>query len=237
MSIRKYSLLLILVLPLVFAACSGGDSEQAVIPAEGSQISGQISGKIEDGLRVLTINPTDTEQKFTIYRGDYVRAQLTTGASFTLKIAALDVDKTFPVAEGDKPYFKVPEAGSFRFSVGSGKGTIEAIEYSAAAYKEVASAEAVKLIANIQPLILDVRTAREYKSGHLENSTLLPVQEFQKRVGELASYKNKPVFVYCRTGNRSTVAAKILVDKGFTNVVNLRRGIVEWRKAGLPVVK
>lgn len=233
MSHRKLSLLLILALSLVLTSCSSNESEQAATPAAGPQISGKIVG----GLRILSIDPNEPDQHFTIYRGDYVKAQLTSGEPFTMKIAALDVDKNFPVAEGDKPYFKVPEAGSYKFSVGAGKGVIEAINYSSAAYREVLSAEAAKFIDNLNPLILDVRTSREYSGGHIKNSTLLPLQEFQRRVGELASHKNDPVFVYCRTGNRSTVAAKILVDQGFTNVVNLRRGIVEWRKAGLPVVK
>lgn len=214
---------------LLFLAACSGSSDQAQNP--------EISGTIEGGLRVLTIDPVTQDQHFTIYRGDYVRAQLTNGEPFTIKIAALDVDKQFPPAEGDKPYFKVPEAGSFRFSVGEGRGVIEAINYAASAYKEVTSAEAADYIANINPLILDVRTPREFASGHLENAQLIPVQVFQAQVGQLASHKNDPVFVYCRTGNRSTVAAKILVDNGFTNVVNLRKGIVEWRRAGLKVVK
>ena len=229
----RLPLLAILVtFALLLSACSGGSDKGA-----SSADSPQISGQIVDGLRVLTINPTEQDQHFTIYRGDYVRAQLTTGESFTIKIAALDVSKQFPAPEDEKPYFKVPNAGTFRFSVGEARGVIEALELKAASYREVTAVQGAEFIASSDPLILDVRTPSEYASGHLENSVLIPVQEFQKRVGELAEYKDAPVFLYCRTGNRSTVAAKILVDKGFTQVVNLRRGISDWRKAGLPVVK
>ena len=63
------------------------------------------------------------------------------------------------------------------------------------------------------------------------------MQEFQKRIGELAAHKDDPILVYCRTGNRSTVAAKLMIDAGFTQVVNLRRGIVDWSRQGLPIVK
>ena len=219
----------VLSVALLLSACSGGGSDQADTP--------QISGQVEGGLRVLTIDPAAQDQQFTIYRGDYVRAQLANGEAFTIQIASLDVDKQFPAAEGEKSYFKVPNSGSFRFSVGQGKGVINAIDLVAKAYREVSASEAAEFIANLDPLILDVRTSREYQSGHLANSTLIPVQEFQKRVGELVEHKNNPVFVYCRSGNRSTVAAKVLVDNGFTNVVNLRRGIADWRKSGHPVIK
>lgn len=223
---------LLLGAALLVAACSGGGGDQARAPDQR-----QVSGQIVDGLRVLTLHPTDQEQHFTIYRGDYVRAQLTTGEPFTLRIAALDVDLAFPPAAGDKGYFAVPDAGSFRFSVGEGRGVIEAIDLVAGSYREVDSAGGAAFIAASNPLVLDVRTPGEFASGHLENAVLVPVQEFQKRIGELAPHRNDPVFVYCRTGNRSTVAAKLLVDDGFTNVVNLRNGIVEWRRAGLPVAR
>lgn len=222
------SVVLLFLAALSLPACSGS-SDQAQGPA--------ISGTIEGGLRVLTIDPVAKGQHFTIYRGDYVRAQLTTGEPFTIRIATLEVAKAFPAAEDDKPYFKVPEPGSYRFSVGEGQGTIEAIEYAASAYKEVTAAEAADFIKNVNPLILDVRTPREFESGHLEDARLIPLQVFQREVANLAPHKNEPVFVYCRTGNRSTVAAKILVDNGFTNVVNLRRGIVDWRRAGKTIVK
>jgi len=224
--------LTLIFMGLFLAACSGGNSESGK-----SAIEARISGTIEGGLRVLTIDPAATDQHFTIYRGDYVRAQLASGETFTIQIASLNVDKQFPVAEGEKAYFKVPNPGTFPFSVGQVQGTIEALEFQAAAYREVFSSEASELIANLHPVVLDVRTAKEYEDGHLANSILIPVQEIQHRLAELEDHKDKPIFVYCRSGNRSTVAAKVLVDNGFTNVVNLRRGIRDWQKSGFPVEK
>ena len=225
----------LLILTLSVTAC--GQSDQGANGSAPKTAAKEISGQIIDGLRVLTVSSTAQDQHFTIYRGDYVRIETTSGEPCTIKIAALDVDKVFPTSEGDTPYFKVPQAGSFRFSVGEGRGVIEAVDFAATAYREVSPNEGATFIASANPLILDVRTPGEYESGHLANSVLIPVQEFQARVGELAQHKNDPVFVYCRSGNRSTVAAKILVDQGFTKVVNLRGGISEWRKTGLPVVK
>lgn len=227
--LRSYSALLIL--PLVLTSCSGrgGSGDSSRRPA--------ISGRLEAGLRVLTFDPEAQGQRFTIYRGDYVRPELPTGESFTLEVPALQMSRTFPVAAGEHPYFKVPEAGTFEFRLGEATGTIEAIEYTASQYREVSAREAVGLIANVHPLILDVRTEPEFAAGHLENAMLIPVQELESRIAELSANKQQPVLVYCASGNRSTVASKLLVEAGFMQVSNLRRGIAEWDREGLPTVK
>jgi len=196
-----------------------------------------VSGRIEDGLRVLTFDAQGTDQELRVYRGDYVRAELSTGEAFTLEIPALDITQVYPASAGERPYFKLPRAGSFEFRIGDAGGVIEAVEYEAANYREVSAKDAAGLIANLDPLVLDVRTEREFAGGHLENATLIPVQVLKSRLGELAGAKDRPVFVYCRSGNRSTVAAKMLIDAGFEQVINLRRGIVEWERDGLPTVK
>lgn len=220
-----------LVLTFAAAACGG---------SAGSRDAGDgpaVSGRIEAGLRVLTVDPAATGQHFTIYRGDYVRPELATGGSFTLEIPELEVSRTFPAPEGESPYFKVPDAGTYTFRLGEAGGVIEAIEYTAAQYREVGAREAAGMIENVRPLILDVRTRGEYARGHIEGAVLIPVQEFQRRIGELAGRERDPVLIYCASGNRSTVAAKLLVDAGFEQVVNLRRGIAEWSRTGLPVVR
>ncbi len=196
-----------------------------------------VSGRLEAGLRVLTIDPVAQDQHFRVYRGDYVRPELSSGASFTLEIPALDVNQVFPAAAGAPAYVKVPDTGSFAFKAGAATGVIEAVDYQAAQYSELNATEAAAFIANRRPFILDVRTEREFAGGHLEGATLIPVQSLQGRLAELASHKQEPVLVYCASGNRSTVAAKMLIDAGFQQVTNLRRGIAEWTKAGLPVVK
>lgn len=228
---HPYGLLLLLVLPLALAGCGGSTDKTESAP---SQV---ISGRIDAGLRVLTLDPVATGQHVTIYRGDYVRPELSTGESFTLDIPALEVSRTFPAPADEHPYFKVPDAGSFEFRIGAAGGVIEAIEYTSPQYREVGAQEAAQLIANVGPLILDVRTEREFAGGHIDGAMLIPVQEFQRRLGELSAYKQSPVFVYCASGNRSTVAAKLLVDAGFVQVANLRHGIAEWNREKLPTVK
>ena len=82
-------------------------------------------------------------------------------------------------------------------------------------------------------LIVDVRTGEEYNEGHLEGALLLPVQELEERLDELPM--DKPIIVYCRSGNRSRSAAEILVANGFTMIYDMG-GISDWISKGYPVV-
>ena len=67
-------------------------------------------------------------------------------------------------------------------------------------------------------LIVDVRTSAEYDSGHIPNSVNIEWQDIMKL--NKTSAKDKYIYLYCRSGNRSGKAAKILNDNGFINVVN-----------------
>jgi len=196
-----------------------------------------ISGYVQAGLRVLSIDPGDDNPCFTIYRGDYVRLETTDGGPVTITIPELKVAKTFPPAKGEKAYFKVPNTGKFALTVGGKAGLIEAIEYRTSGYEEIGAAEGSALLANISPFILDVRTPGEFATGHIAGAVLIPVQVLQARIKELDGRQDQPLFVYCRSGNRSTVAANILMTAGFEKVVNLRGGMNEWVGMGLPVVK
>lgn len=85
-------------------------------------------------------------------------------------------------------------------------------------------------------VLLDVRTMDEWNSetGHLINALHIPLQELDARIAELEPYRKSMIIAYCRSGNRSGRAAKILMDNGF-NVVNMVGGIRRWEASGLPV--
>lgn len=76
--------------------------------------------------------------------------------------------------------------------------------------------------------VLDVRTESEYLKGHLPNALNINIRDtaFHSRVLELLE-KDRPVAVYCRSGNRSKVAGAILVDMGY-EVYELNSGVVGW---------
>ena len=76
-------------------------------------------------------------------------------------------------------------------------------------------------------LLIDVRTDEEYKTGHIPDSILMPVDELESLLGELPSDKETALIVYCRTGRRSAAAADMLRKAGYTRVFDLG-GIVSW---------
>lgn len=86
-------------------------------------------------------------------------------------------------------------------------------------------------------LLLDVREDNEYKQGHISNALHIPLGQLGQRLQELDAYRDRPLVVYCRTGNRSDSAAARLRKQGFTTVYNLAGGIVAWQNANLPVTK
>lgn len=81
-------------------------------------------------------------------------------------------------------------------------------------------------------LLVDVRTAEEFASGHIAGAVNIPVQELGSRLAEIG--KDRPVVVYCRSGSRSAQAASILDDAGYSGVYDLG-GIVDWQQAGFPI--
>ncbi len=84
-------------------------------------------------------------------------------------------------------------------------------------------------------ILLDVRTPEEVKTdGKIPNSILIPLNKLADNIDKLKKYKDKKIFVYCRSGNRSVAASRILSSLGF-NVYNIKGGINAWKEAGLPV--
>jgi rhodanese-related sulfurtransferase len=101
----------------------------------------------------------------------------------------------------------------------------------------VTTLEATQLINRQDALVVDVREQAEYAQSHILNSRLLPLSQIEARMGDIDKFKNKPVIVYCASGNRSSAAAAALRKSGFSNVLNLSGGFAAWQQAGLPVEK
>jgi uncharacterized membrane protein YdjX (TVP38/TMEM64 family) len=94
-----------------------------------------------------------------------------------------------------------------------------------------------KLDENEEILLLDVRTAEDYvgEQGHIENSTLVPLEELQQRLDELSDYLEKTIVTICRTDRKSVKAAELLAQNGFADVHVVRMGMTDWIKQGYPI--
>ena len=94
-----------------------------------------------------------------------------------------------------------------------------------------------KLVSSNKGIVLDVRTPEEWAEGTISNPTKINYYDdnFAEQIEKLD--KNTPVFVYCKRGGRSSGAAKILEEKGFTKVFNLKGGITAWKEQGLKIEK
>ncbi len=71
-------------------------------------------------------------------------------------------------------------------------------------------------------MIIDVRTQSEWDSGHLEKAIHLPLDAFESGIeGLVKDKKDVTVYLYCRSGNRSGKAQKIMQNLGYTNAANV----------------
>lgn len=95
-------------------------------------------------------------------------------------------------------------------------------------YPVVVSTEQLeeKLGANAPIVVVDVREAAEYAFKHIPNALSIPLGELDKRLNELN--KEDEIYVICRTGTRSDMAAHKLASNGFKNVVNVVPGMSGW---------
>lgn len=96
-------------------------------------------------------------------------------------------------------------------------------------YRKISAEEAADMMEKERDyIILDVRTYKEFESGHIPGAICVPNESISdKDIFELPD-KNQLIMVYCRSGNRSRQAAEKLVNKGYTNIVEFG-GINSWK--------
>ncbi|GGD58371.1 rhodanese-like domain-containing protein [Muriicola marianensis] len=87
-----------------------------------------------------------------------------------------------------------------------------------------------KAVNNNDVQLVDVRTPREFRGGHIARAVNIDYfrgADFEKAFEKMD--RNKPVYLYCRSGNRSLKAARKLVSMGFEKVYDLQGGILKWK--------
>ena len=103
--------------------------------------------------------------------------------------------------------------------------------------KNANSAQTVHLLNRENGVVVDVCEPKEFALGHIPNAVHLPLSSLNSRLRDLEKYKDKPVIVSCRSGNRSLKGAVILRKHGFATVYNLAGGMQAWERDNLPVEK
>jgi rhodanese-related sulfurtransferase len=96
---------------------------------------------------------------------------------------------------------------------------------------------AIRLMNNDEAVVLDVREAADFNNGHIKNAKNIPFTSLKGQLDNLLKDREKPVLAYCRSGNVSGKACRILKGSGFSNVHNLAGGILSWQDANLPLTK
>lgn len=114
-------------------------------------------------------------------------------------------------------------------SAGEEKSNSQPAEASTTAeYHKLTPEEAYQMmLENEDYILLDVRTADEYNEGHIENALLIPDFELSSRAEKELPNKEALILVYCRSGRRSEISAKELVEMDYTNVYDFG-GINDW---------
>ncbi len=94
----------------------------------------------------------------------------------------------------------------------------------------VSVAEFKEGLSNNEVQLIDVRTPKEYNDGHIENARLIDFlsEDFKIKIQELD--KEKPIYLYCRSGGRSGKASKVMEELGFKEIVDLEGGYMAWSK-------
>src|SRR5215218_10953251 len=102
--------------------------------------------------------------------------------------------------------------------------------------EEIEPFEAAEEIDRGDVVLIDTREPHEYQEAHLENGKLVPPGLLADEIAAAAPDKSARTILYCRSGNRSALAAAQLQQLGYENVASMSGGILQWQEQGLPVV-
>ncbi|MCG8362905.1 MAG: rhodanese-like domain-containing protein [Pseudanabaenales cyanobacterium] len=94
---------------------------------------------------------------------------------------------------------------------------------------------AEQIEAKTAPIILDVRTAREYRAGHIPGAINIHYRELPERLEEVSALGGQEIVVYCERGIRANFAERTLQAAGFKSILHLDGDMVVWRANDLPI--
>lgn len=105
-------------------------------------------------------------------------------------------------------------------------------------YSEISCKEFENLLASDKDyLLVDVRTPKEYRNGHMQNA--INVSYFHSWFGDSIQKldHNKTVYMYCQTQHRSPIASRKMKKMGFKKIIDLKGGFIKWENNNMPIIK
>lgn len=85
------------------------------------------------------------------------------------------------------------------------------------------------------PLILDVRSEKEFADGHIPGAVNIPYDQLGDRLSEIDAAKSDAIVVHCRSGHRAGIAEKVLIEAGYSDVRDLDGHMNAWQTGGYPI--
>lgn len=201
---------IVLTIIMVLAGCKAGNLADAPDKVDGATgIAGRII-EIVDGEHIIIRNEDDTSIYYKIYINNGlsissgVNENLNPDNVITADVKILNADT-------------IPRETELVSITGN----------KAPDYRIIDAEQAKGIIDEGGALIIDVRTRTEYEDGYIPDAYNVPLDQIEQGIGNVTEDKNAKILVYCRSGNRSKVAARILTEMGYTNVYDFG-GIVDW---------
>ncbi|MBE6899438.1 MAG: rhodanese-like domain-containing protein [Ruminococcaceae bacterium] len=101
-------------------------------------------------------------------------------------------------------------------------------EEKGSVYMNINPEKAKEMMEDLEEFVLlDARAEEEFSEGHIPGAIVIPHDEIEERAEAEIPEKDVPVFVYCRSGRRSKIAAEALVSLGYSEVYEFG-GIIDW---------
>lgn len=93
-----------------------------------------------------------------------------------------------------------------------------------------------KVINDVSVQLVDIRTPEEFNSGHIENA--ININYFSEQFKDSISLLQTkiPVYIYCRSGKRSSKSVKVFKAVGFDSIYQLNGGLLNWKKSGFKII-
>ncbi len=109
-------------------------------------------------------------------------------------------------------------------------------QVDATSFKSVKATEFNQLMQSGDFVVLDIRTAKEFDEGHIENAVNLDF--YSKNFDQLVlNYKKNGIMIYSRSSGQSQQAITKLISLGFKNIIELENGLVGWKRDGFSLTR